>query len=125
MDEAELLGELVGLILGAVLTMGVLIALAVVMARRKRRSVFVWVVLTILFTLPLLVLLALPPIELTEVEKNLAEKRMPCPDCAERIKIEAKICPFCRKKLPEDFAQSLRAVQFLPKPKPVRWWERW
>lgn len=46
-----------------------------------------------------------------------------CPDCAEMIKLEAKICRFCRKIFSEDEVQKLideKRSKYATRPKPKR-----
>ena len=86
------------ILLVAVFYLGLALATAVV-ARRKRRSFFGWLLLGLIF--PIAILFAvianpLPPGSArAEAKSERRRGRIPCPHCAEFVRAEASICPHC------------------------------
>jgi hypothetical protein len=71
---------------------GIFAIVAGVIASNKNRSVIGWVALSLLLTpLTILILLALPRIT---YERPTPAPKV-CPQCAEEVKYEAKVCRFC------------------------------
>jgi hypothetical protein len=62
-----------------------------------------------------------PPAK-TPVSKPLAEDERKCPSCAEHVKVEAKVCPYCHKELPSigDFMNAWAAKLNAPPKTPSR-----
>lgn len=77
---------------------GVAIACAIV-AGNKGRSGFGWFILGMLFSLmALLIVLVLPSIK-DETDIPTPDTHVKCPDCAELVKREARVCKHCGCKL--------------------------
>lgn len=68
---------------------------AAVIARQKGRSEFRWFLVGFLFHIIGLIVLFLPPAPKAGITKK-------CPECAEIIRAEAKVCRFCGR----DFATA-------------------
>jgi hypothetical protein len=76
-------------------------------AGRLGRNPAVWAIGSILFSPLVAFILLFAAGEKFREEKD--EDRMPCPFCAEEIKITAIICPHCRSDL--ESPKALRAIQ--------------
>ena len=50
------------------------------------------------------------PIALVHVLVAEREGRAPCPYCAERVKVEASVCPYCQRDLPQFRRYAGRSV---------------
>jgi hypothetical protein len=71
--------------------------LAVVIAGTKGRSEAGWAFLTLLLSpLVLLILLVLPKLD---PEAPSADTHVRCPDCAELVRREARVCKHCGRSL--------------------------
>jgi hypothetical protein len=69
-----------------------------IIASRKGHNGFVWWLLgSLLFIVALPASLTLTAEPEAIHKKKVAEGRVRCPQCAEYIMREAKICPFCRQ----------------------------
>jgi hypothetical protein len=80
----------------AVVWIGVAIACAIV-ASNKGRSGFGWFIMGLLFSLiSLLIVLVLPKVD---EDTPSEETHVKCPDCAELVRREARICKHCGCKL--------------------------
>lgn len=77
---------------------GIAIACAIV-ASNKGRSGFGWFILGLLFSLiALLIVLVLPSIT-EDADTPRPDTHIKCPDCAEFVKREARVCKHCGCKL--------------------------
>lgn len=77
---------------------GIAIACAIV-AGNKGRSGFGWFILGMLFSLiALLIVLVLPSVKEDPAQPK-PETHIKCPDCAEFVKREARVCKHCGCKL--------------------------
>lgn len=71
------------------------------LAASKNRSVAVWVLLAVLFAPAVIVILAVLPAEdVEDPTRPRVSQTKACPFCAERIKIEARVCKHCGRDLP-------------------------
>jgi hypothetical protein len=76
---------------------GVAAILAVIIAGTKGRSEAGWAILTLLLSpLVLLILLVLPKLD---PEAPSPETHVRCPDCAELVRREARVCKHCGRSL--------------------------
>lgn len=74
-------------------------ALGSALAASKGRNQVIWFILSFLFPLiSLLVLACLPSRKTSDIASELANTQL-CPACAERIKVQARICRYCGHNL--------------------------
>lgn len=78
------------------LIFGVVCAL---IANSKGRSAFGWLLLGTLFSLIALIVLVLLPSLKTDPGQPSPDTHVQCPDCAELVRNEARVCKHCGCKL--------------------------
>lgn len=82
------------------LVMAIVVA---VVAANRGRSGFGWFLYGLLiWPVALIHALVAAPAGPAEPQQAAAGGRVNCPHCAELIMPEAKVCPFCRRDLPEE-----------------------
>ena len=75
------------------------IAIALI-ARSKGRSGIGWSIYAfVVWPIALVHILVLSRTSESEMKRASAQGRRPCPHCAEYIKQEARVCPYCRKEV--------------------------
>lgn len=97
----------------------ILIIFVAKVAKEKNRDVAAWVLLEIFFPILALILLAIMPkkenipLKANIISKLDIDKMLKvCPECAEEIKLKAKVCRFCGHKFSDDeIEESIKSFE--------------